>query len=66
MDETIRRDNSSDSYNHPASNRGDIDRRDDILLLFRRRERGDAVAHQARTRGALANRLTIARDRQPD
>jgi hypothetical protein len=38
MDETIRRDNSGDTYNHPASNRNDADRGDDILLLFRRSE----------------------------
>lgn len=37
-DETIRRDNNGESYTHPASNRGDIERRDEILLLFRRRE----------------------------
>lgn len=39
MDETIRRDSgSSDTYTHPASNRGDVDHRDDILLLFPRSE----------------------------
>jgi hypothetical protein len=39
MDETIRRDNSGDSYSHPTSKRGDLDRGDDMLLLFRRRDR---------------------------
>lgn len=39
MDETVRRENSGETYSHPASNRGDIDRRDEILQLVRRRER---------------------------
>jgi hypothetical protein len=38
MDETIRRDKSGDPYNQ-MSNRGDTDRRDEILQLHRRRER---------------------------
>jgi hypothetical protein len=39
MDETTRRDNSDESYTHSASNHGDTERRDEIPLLFRRRER---------------------------
>jgi hypothetical protein len=39
MDETIRRDNSGDNYTPQASKRADLDRNDEILSLFPRRER---------------------------
>lgn len=43
MDETMRRETGSDSYSHPGSKGSDIDRRDEILLLSRRRERESQV-----------------------